>query len=135
LISDAATIWSDDAEPTQFSAFPKEIADLENSSSGTDYEEIVSGVMKKFINLPANQPIVEVKNIADREHQHLKAKFESAYIIDGFLCLKFKITTKEKGSFVLDERMFTKTGDVSLSLSSLKIEKNGSATLYVLRKS
>ena len=115
-------------------------AAVNENSSGTDYEETVSAVMKKFINLPngddarPNYPSVEVKGVVDRVHQHLKAKFESAYLIDGFLCLKFSVTTKKEGVFVLVERMFTQTGDVALSLSGLKIEKNGRATLYVLRK-
>jgi hypothetical protein len=101
--------------------------------SSNDYEETVSSVMKKFINLPATQKSVEVRGVTDRSHLHLQARFEAAYLIDGFLCLKFKITTEGNGPFVLDERMFTKTGDVALCLSSLKLEKNGIATLYVLR--
>jgi len=122
----------DEATPQGFSQMLESSVDIA-PNSGTDYEETVSAVMKKFINLPSSYPSVEVKGAADRVHQHLKAKFESAYLIDGFLCLKFSITTKKEGVFVLDERMFTQTGDVALSLSGLKIEKNGKATLYVLK--
>jgi hypothetical protein len=106
----------------------------EESSSGNDYEETVSAVMKKFINLPTNFPAVEVRNITGRSYQHLKAKFESAYLIDGFLCLKFKIITEKDGVFVLDERMFSRKGDVALSLSDFAVGKNSRATLYILRK-
>jgi hypothetical protein len=90
--------------------------------------------MKKFTNLPANLPAVEVRNITDRSFQHLKTAFESAYLMDGFLCLKFKITTEKEGGFVLDERMFSRKGDIALSLSDFAVGKNSSATLYVLRK-
>jgi hypothetical protein len=106
----------------------------EASSNSSDYEEIISSVMKKFINLPANQAIVEVNGIADRFYSHLKAVFELAYHIDGFLCLKFRITAEQEGTFVLDERMFAQKGDVALSLSSLNIAKNKTDVLYVLRK-
>jgi hypothetical protein len=99
-----------------------------------DYEETVSFVMKKFINLPPNQQGLEITGVTDRSHGHLKAAFESGYRLDGFLCLRFKVTTDHEGTFRLDERMFSKEGDVALSLSDLVLGKNGKATLYVLRK-
>jgi hypothetical protein len=128
LVSDTAS--SADAQDLSSLDFPM----TEESGSGNDYEETVSAVMKKFINLPPNQPIVEVKNVTDRSYQHLKAKFESGYLVDGFLCLKFKISTAQEGTFVLDERMFSRKGDIALSLSSLNLSKKTSSTLHILRK-
>ena len=131
LVSDTSSNLQQDLSPLldgSTSALPEE-----TSISG-DYEEMVSAVMKKFINLPGNQPIVEVKGVTDRSYQHFTAQFESAYLIDGFLCLRFRISTAKEGTFVLDERMFTKTGDIALSLSALKMSNGGKVTLFVLRK-
>jgi hypothetical protein len=100
-----------------------------------DYEEAISCVMKKFINLPTSQQGLEFTGVTDRFHSHLKATFESGYYMDGFLCLRFRVTTDKEGVFRLDERMFSKEGDVALSLSDLALGKNRKATLYVLRKS
>lgn len=110
-------------------------------SSGNDYEEAVSSVMKKFINFSSKLKSLEITGVTDRSHSHLKATFKSAYRIDGFLCLKFKVTTaiedrvsEKEGVFRLDERMFSQKGDVALSLSNLSINNKSTATLYVLRK-
>jgi hypothetical protein len=107
----------------------------EENNSSNDYEEIISSVMKKFINLPPNRQGLEITGVTDRLYDHLKATFESGYRLDGFLCLRFKVTTDKQGVFRLDERMFSKEGDVALSLSDLALGKNSKATLYVLRKS
>jgi hypothetical protein len=118
---------------------PEDISPLmdlaaQEEGSSNDYEETISAVMKKFINLPCNRPTVEVMNVAARSYQHLKASFCSAYMLDGFLCLKFKISTEKEGKSTLDERMFSRRGDVALSLSTLSFGKNRYAILYVLRK-
>jgi hypothetical protein len=106
----------------------------ENDSGIADYEETVSAVMKKFINLPFDRKNLEVTGITDRFHSHLRATFEAGYRIDGFLCLKFRVTTEKEGTFILDERMFSGKGDIALSLSKSAVEKNGNAVLYVLRR-
>lgn len=125
LVSDAIT---------EHDACPLDDLPLTEENSNNDYEESVSSVMKKFINLPSSYKSLEVTGITDRSYGHLKTTFQSAYRIDGFLCLKYKISTEKDGVFRLDERMFSRKGDVALSLSCLAIEKNGGATLYVLRR-
>ena len=91
--------------------------------------------MKKLINVPENYPTVSVK-ARDRKHIHITATLEEAYAIDGFIALKYRVTSKNKGNkkSVLDERMFTREGDVCLSLSKFEITNNTVATLYVLRR-
>lgn len=101
--------------------------------TNNDYEESISFIMKKFINISAGR-IGQKIEIPNRRYLHLMAKFESAYQIDGFLCLKYTITTEKKGQFRLEERMFSRQGDIALSLSKLSIKKNESATLYVIRR-
>lgn len=125
LVSDAVT---------EHDACPLDDLLLTEENNSNDHEESVSSVMKKFINLPSNYRSLEATGITDRSYCHLKVTFQSAYRIDGFLCLKYKICTEKDGVFRLDERMFSRKGDVALSLSYLAIEKNGSATLYVLRR-
>lgn len=105
---------------------------LQEESISSDYEENISLVMKKFINASSKLQSIDVTGVKDRTFQHLTAKFKSAYRIDGFLCLKFTITTEQEGR--LDERMFSRSGDIALSLSGLSISEKGAATLYVLRK-
>jgi hypothetical protein len=107
---------------------------VSEESIGNDYEETVSSVMKKFINFSSKLKSIEVTGVLDRFHKRLRATFESAYNIDGFMCLKFKVTTEKEGAFRLDERMFSQKGDVALSLSTLSINNKSAATLYVLRK-
>lgn len=106
---------------------------LQSENINSDYEENISFVMKKFINIAAGR-IGQKIEISNRRYTHLMAKFESAYRIDGFLCLKYTITTEKNGQFRLDERMFSRQGDIALSLSKLSIAKNDSATLYVIRR-
>ena len=139
LIADIAA----QEDTPQFTDFP--VTDENNSS---DYEGNISSVMKKFINLPPHHKSVAVKGVADRTRMHLKAEFQAAYMIDGFLCLKFKVTSKKEGTFELNENMFSEAGDVLLSLSNLKISnmtKDGvqplkrqsgipQVTLYIVRK-
>lgn len=111
-----------------------EVLDISASSedsSGSDYEETISGAMKKFINISASIKGVEVTGAEDRNYAHIKATFESGYRMDGFLCLKYKITTDKEDH--LDERMFSKKGDIALSLSELT-GKSRNTYLYVLRK-
>ena len=105
---------------------------LGGETSGNDYEESICAVMKKFINLPKDFPEIEVK-AADRKHAHLAASLEKAYMIDGYIALKYKVTTKLKKSSRLDERMFSRKGDICLSLSNLEIHPGFSVSLYVLR--
>ena len=144
------------------------LSESEDPVGSNDYEENIAAVMKKFINLSPNHEKLEIE-IEDRPHTYVVAKFQEAYRIDGFLCLKFQITTKSdfegkysrfafksskaesrrlerRGSianasqseldisYILDERMFSRKGDIALSLSSLRLGKNSSATLYVLRR-
>ena len=102
-------------------------------NSLNDYEELVSSVMKKFITT-VDLPDLAVTGVNDRLYKHLNGTFESAHRIDGFLCLKYKITTSEDGVFSLNEKMFAMRGDVSLSLSAFSISNKSIATLYVLRR-
>ena len=109
-----------------------DLPSLDEETSGNDYEESICAVMKKFINLPNNFPEIEVK-VMDRKHAHLTASLEKAYMIDGYIALKYKITTKLKQTSRLDERMFSRKGDICLSLSRLEIHPGVSVSLYVLR--
>ena len=69
------------------------------------------------------------------KNNNVNAKFQAAYRIDGFLCLKFLIKTeRQDATFFLDERMFSRKGDIALSLSTLCLGKSRSAILYVLRR-
>ena len=113
----------------QFLGYP----DSEEGFAG-DYEESIAAIMKKFITIPSKYKKIDV-NTEDRSHDYVIAKFQEAYRIDGFLCLKFQIAAKQENySCVLDERMFSRKGDIALSLSTLHLEKNHNATLYVLRR-
>lgn len=109
-----------------------DLSAMNEESSGNDYEESICSVMKKFINLPKDFPEVEVK-ASDRKHAHLTANLEKAYMIDGYIALKYKVTTKLSRASRLDERMFSRKGDISLSLSCLEIHPGFSVSLYVLR--
>ena len=113
----------------QFLGYP----DSEEGFAG-DYEESIAAIMKKFITIPSKYKKIDV-NTEDRSHDYVIAKFQEAYRIDCFLCLKFQVVAKQENySCVLDERMFSRKGDIALSLSTLRLEKNHSATLYVLRR-
>lgn len=113
----------------QFLEYP----DSEEGFAG-DYEESIAAIMKKFITLPSKYKKIDITT-KDRSHDYVVAKFQEAYRIDGFLCLKFQIEAKQENySCVLDERMFSRKGDIALSLSTLHLEKNHNATLYVLRR-
>lgn len=113
----------------QFLEYP----DSEEGFAG-DYEESIAAIMKKFITLPSKYKKIDV-SMKDRNHDYVVAKFQEAYRIDGLLCLKFQIEAKQENySCVLDERMFSRKGDIALSLSTLHLEKNHNATLYVLRR-
>lgn len=105
---------------------------MDEEISGNNYEESICAVMKKFINLPKNCPEIEVK-ATDRNYAHLTASLEEAYTIDGYIALRYKVTTKLSRASRLDERMFSRKGDICLSLSSLEIRPNSSVSLYVLR--
>ena len=109
-----------------------DLSAMNEESSGNDYEESICSVMKKFINLPKDFPEVEVK-ASDRKHAHLTANLEKAYMIDGYIALKYKVTTSLNNASRLDERMFSRKGDICLSLSSLEIRPGFSVSLYVLR--
>lgn len=116
-------LWNDDYFP-----------DSEEGIAGGDYEENISAIMKKFINLPSKYKKIDI-SIEDRNHAYVIAKFQKAYRVDGFLCLKFQIVAKQENySCVLDERMFSRKGDIALSLSTLHLGKNRCAALYVLRR-
>ena len=113
----------------QFLEYP----DSEEGFAG-DYEESIAAIMKKFITLHSKYKKIDITT-KDRNHDYVVAKFQEAYRIDGFLCLKFQIEAKQENySCVLDERMFSRKGDIALSLSTLHLEKNHNATLYVLRR-
>ncbi len=110
-----------------------ECPDSEEGFAG-DYEENIAAIMKKFITLHSKYKKIDITT-KDRSHDYVVAKFQEAYRIDGFLCLKFQIEAKQENySCVLDERMFSRKGDIALSLSTLHLEKNHNATLYVLRR-
>jgi len=110
------------------------MSEVESSIDNNDYEENISAVMKKFVNLPLGYENISL-NVENRSHSFVTAKFEKAYRIDGFLCLKFQIVAKQENySCVLDERMFSRKGDIALSLSTLHLKKNQRVTLYVLRR-
>lgn len=117
-------------ENTQF--LPLQLPD--DGDVSNDYEESISNVMKKFINLSKHEKTVEVTRVQDRSFEHLQAKFSAAYRIDGFLCLKFIVETTANGIFRLDERMFSRKGDIALSLSNLFLGKNSKITLFVLKR-
>ena len=105
---------------------------LDEETSGNDYEESICAVMKKFLNLPKDFPEIEVRAL-DRKHAHLTASLDKAYMIDGYIALKYKVTTSLQKISKLDERMFSRKGDICLSLSSLEIHPGFSVSLYVLR--
>lgn len=96
------------------------------------YEESICSVMRKFINLPKNCPEIEVKAM-DRKYAHLTASLEKAYKIDGYIALKYKVTTSLQKISKLDEEKFSRKGDICLSFSSLEIRPGFSVSLYVLR--
>ena len=100
---------------------------------GNDYEECISATMKKFITHTGYEDCIVTK-FADRTCGCIKAKFDAAFIINGFLCLRFSVSTKKNGCFGLDERMFSEKGDIALSLSRLRISEKEKVTLFVLRK-
>lgn len=120
------------AEKEEYPQIDLPSLDLGEETSGNDYEESVCAVMRKFINLPKDFPEIEVK-ATDRNYAHLTASFEEAYSIDGYIALKYKVTTKLSRASRLDERMFSRKGDICLSLSSLEIRPNSGVSLYVLR--
>lgn len=105
---------------------------MDEEISGNNYEESICAVMKKLINLPKNCPEIEVKAM-DRSYAHLTASLEEAYRIDGYIALKYRITTSLNKISRLDERMFSRKGDICLSLSSLEIHPGFSVSLYILR--
>lgn len=110
------------------------LSEADESSTGSDYEENLADIMRKFINLSSNYKEENLK-VDDRPHSYVTAKFQAAYRIDGFLCLKFLIKTeRQDATFFLDERMFSRKGDIALSLSTLCLGKSRSAILYVLRR-
>ncbi len=109
-----------------------DLPSLEEETTGNDYEETICAIMKKFINLPKDFPEIEVK-ASDRKHTHLTASLDKAYTIDGYIALKYKVTTNLKQISRLDERMLSRRGDICLSLSSLDIRPGVSVSLYVLR--
>lgn len=131
----AIELVSDNSEDSSEQAFPNEyFPEMEDGTGETDYEERLSAVMKKFINQPSKYRTIPMK-VPDRSHTYVTAKFQEAYRIDGFFCLKFEITTDREGvSYILDERMFSQKEDIALSLSTLRLDKNRTATLYVLRR-
>lgn len=108
--------------------------DLDEGVGGNDYEENIAMVMKKFINLSSKYKKLELK-VEDRRDGFTVARFQEAYQIDDFLCLKFQITGDLKNcSYILKERMFSRKGDIALSLSSWHSDNKNKATLYVLRR-
>ena len=100
---------------------------------GNDYEECISTTMKKFITHTDYEGCI-VKKVADRTCGCIKAKFDAAFIIDGFLCLRFSISSPKREWICLDEKMFSEKGDIALSLSHLRIRGKEKVTLFVLRK-
>ncbi len=130
---ESRTIELVDEEYKKFDDFSddKDSEDIDAS----DYEGKVCQAMKKLINIPENYPTILVK-ARDRKHLHITATLKESYLIDGFIALKYRITSenKENKPSVLDERMFVREGDVCLSLSSFEITNNTVATLYVLRR-
>lgn len=100
---------------------------------GNDYEECVSATMKKFITHTGYEDCIVTK-FADRTCGCIKAKFDAAFIIDGFLCLRFSISSPKREWICLDEKMFSEKGDIALSLSHLRISGKEKVTLFVLRK-
>ena len=105
---------------------------MDEEISGNNYEESICAVMKKLITLPKNCPEIEVKAM-DRSYAHLTASLEEAYRIDGYIALKYRITTSLNKISRLDERMFSRKGDICLYLSSLEIHPGVSVSLYILR--
>lgn len=100
---------------------------------GNDYEECISSTMKKFITHIGYNDCIVTK-FTNRRCGCIKAKFDAAFMIDGFLCLRFLLSTKKKGCFGLDEKMFSEKGDIALSLSRLRISEKEKVILFVLRK-
>lgn len=107
--------------------------DTADFNISNDYEEVISSVMKKFITT-FDLKDIDVISVPDRLHKHFNGVFKSAHRIDGFLCLKYKITTSAKGIFVLQEKMFSMPGDIALSLSAQTISNKSIVTLYVVRR-
>lgn len=109
-----------------------EMEELSESNYG-DYEESISEVMKKFINKKTGLRKLHIKE-KDREHMHLMAEFKEAFNVDGFLCLEYEVSTIKEGIYRLDEKMFSKKGDIAISLSSLRIKEDTKVILYVIRR-
>lgn len=130
------TIELIDEDSKKLTDVDKSLTPAEGEDTGeNDYEEIICRVMKKLINIPERYPTIRV-NVSDRNFAHIKATLAEAYEIDGFVALKYKITSDRELSKPsrLDERMFTRKGDICLSLSKYEITKDSVATLYVLRR-
>jgi hypothetical protein len=97
-----------------------------------DYEKGVAEALKRAI---GEKDIVEAaENVPDRRHGIFGAKFQSCCYAGGYVCHKFLVTTDVGGEFSLNEKFFVREGDVALSFSNLKIDKDNPAYLYVLRR-
>ena len=115
-----------------------DIYEKEFEDAASEYDQIMTdysdypNLCIKVGEIPKDFPEIEVK-ATDRNYAHLTASLEEAYTIDGYIALKYKVTTKLSRASRLDERMFSRKGDICLSLSSLEIRPNSSVSLYVLR--
>jgi hypothetical protein len=98
-----------------------------------DYESGAAEAMKRAI---LGRDVVEAaeNSVADRRRGVFLAKYEGCFFAKGYLCRKFSVTTEAKGEFSPNEKDFVETGDVALSFSRLKIDKNHPAHLYILRR-
>ncbi|GHT94287.1 hypothetical protein FACS1894122_10750 [Alphaproteobacteria bacterium] len=105
------------------------------SNNGNGYEESLIESMKRFILSVPKLSKLETDDTTDsRNFAHIKAEFQTAHRSGGFWGFVFEITTDKEETSRIDERMFSRIGDVALSLSNLFVSKNKPAILYVLRK-
>jgi hypothetical protein len=120
---------NDDPEPLNGEPIPGN--DNLTLPSG-DYEKGVAEALKQAIR---EKDIVEAaENVPNRRHGIFGAKFQSCCYAGGYVCHKFLVTTDIEGEFSLSEKFFVREGDVALSFSNLKIDKDNPAYLYVLRR-
>lgn len=111
-----------------------EKCEIENGDNGySDYEESICEVMKKFITSFSKYSQHHIK-CGNRNYKDVTAEFKDAYRIDGFVCLRYVINGNKDEPQTLDEKMFSKRGDIAISLSRLSIRRGDQVELFVIRR-
>jgi hypothetical protein len=111
----------------------RRIPEEETNNTNSDYEAAVIEAMKLLM-IGNNLRKLESDDEPSRTTRYFKAEFAGAYRVSGFTGCKFKISTEIAASFLLREEWFIKDGDVALSFSDPKLNKDKPVLLYVLRR-